>query len=203
MALETRGLAKSRDKSKTYLHHHKQSIGHQIWKDDELLWEALTSSVTWSFNNVVLRSHVINQIFYISTWTRPMVMTHCWGIPPIMLQNSLNRFVTWGHAKNWIYYNSICSRPMVIKLGKVVTSNERLQRLNSHDLTLFIRLMTTKLGSVLRRLRTQTRCPRILVLVLFTENTLVYIYISISIYLYLYIYIYIYIYLYIYIERER
>ena len=54
---------RSYDKLKAYLHYHN-GYGHNTWQDGEFPWAGSTHEVSWQYNHIALRDHVINYNHY-------------------------------------------------------------------------------------------------------------------------------------------
>ena len=68
------GLAKPRDSQKALYLHYQSTYGHQTWQVSNLTWGAPIIKVTWFFDHLVLRDHVTNKNYYISTAIVPMAI---------------------------------------------------------------------------------------------------------------------------------
>ena len=77
-----------------YLHYHS-THDIQTWHGCDLPW-GVSTHIMWSFNHVVLWTHVTNS--YIATFTRQMatkhgkVLTYGEGLPSVKSQNPLNKW---------------------------------------------------------------------------------------------------------------
>ena len=95
MVLESRGVASSRGKSKAYIHN-RNAYDQQNWSSGDKEWGTLAANFRQSFNHVVLRVHVTNQISDNSTSPRltdfksSKEVTYWERYSPIKSKNSLN-----------------------------------------------------------------------------------------------------------------
>lgn len=94
MTLELRELERSLYKLKTLYLHDYSVCCQQIWQRGDLQWRSPAHKVTWSFQHIVLWSHLIYYICYASFCTRWMksmhgtVVSYCEGLLSITKSNT-------------------------------------------------------------------------------------------------------------------
>ena len=116
MVLESRGVAWSRGKFKTYIHNHN-AYDQQNWSSGDTEWGTPTANFRRSFNHMFLWVHVTNQICYISTSARLMgfksskEVTYWKRHSPIKSKNSLkpcSRETTRQIETLYLHYHNVC-----------------------------------------------------------------------------------------------
>ena len=96
------------------------------WQCGKIHWVSTTCKVAWFSNHVVFWGPVTNEIYCISTFTKPAInrhgkiVTYCEELLPIKAHNPLKHVVMWSHMKKLKNQISTLTKPRITKFVMVI-----------------------------------------------------------------------------------
>ena len=138
MALESRGVARSRDELKMFYLHCNNAYHHQTWQDGGLPWGACTPKVTWPFDHMVLWNYVTNKINIspLPQYPRPLNLAGWWltlrrGFYLLSHHHNAYGQQTW-QGVNLLWEVTTHSIPLIPQSSGLVRSYDKFNTLYLH-----------------------------------------------------------------------